>query len=206
MGWVGCAQAQRVARGDPRSPCAWHSLIGGPAPPPTRWPPAPRREHVPWPPPCIALSCQVLRRRVQPYPAEPDPPAPRPSAAPPSLAPAASTHACRAANPHCLILILIRIFNLILISIVIPIFTPIFPYVAQRRPACHGPPAARSRSSPLNPVMRPRDPSALRRAARANASLSLCCSCDATFSTRSLPNPMTIRGAPALLAASRPAA
>ena len=71
--------------------------------------------------------------------------------------------------------------------------------LAQRRPACQGPPAARSKSSPLNPVMRPRDPSALRCDARAMASLSLCCSCDATFSTRSLPNPETIRGAPALL-------
>ena len=67
--------------------------------------------------------------------------------------------------------------------------TPVSPH---RLPACQAPPAPRSKSSPLKPVIRPRVPSFLRAAARWTSSAVRCASYAATSSMRRS-KPVTIR-------------
>lgn len=72
----------------------------------------------------------------------------------------------------------------------------LFPHLqAHLRPACHAPPAERSKSSPLYVVMRPRVPSSRRRSPRCAPSATLRRSSAATSSMRSAPKPVTMRAA-----------
>ena len=66
---------------------------------------------------------------------------------------------------------------------------------AHLRPACHAPPAERSKSSPPDVVIRPRVPVSRRRSPRCAPSATLRRSSAATSSMRSLPKPVTMRAA-----------